>query len=102
MKAELATACAKYPNVKAELATAKAEVATACAKHPNVKAEIATAKAEIATACAKHSNVKAEVGTAKADWKWLATMLVSQLEDGIKGQALALQLQPDLISNPRA
>ncbi|MEA5622489.1 hypothetical protein [Nostoc sp. UHCC 0251] len=40
--------------------------------------------------CDQHSNVKTEVATAKADWKWLATYNVSQAEDGIKGQALAL------------
>ncbi|PHM07754.1 hypothetical protein [Nostoc sp. 'Peltigera malacea cyanobiont' DB3992] len=50
---EVATACAKHENVKAE-------VATACAKHGNVKAEVATA-------CAKHGNVKAEVTTGKAE-----------------------------------
>ena len=65
--AEVATACAKHPNVKAEVAARKAEVATACAKHPNVKAEVATGKAEVATACAKHPNVKAEVATGKAE-----------------------------------
>ncbi|WP_322692232.1 hypothetical protein [Nostoc sp. DedSLP03] len=35
----------------------KAEVATACAKHGNVKAEVLTGKAEAATDCAKHGNV---------------------------------------------
>ncbi|MEH1944243.1 MAG: hypothetical protein V7L01_29070 [Nostoc sp.] len=43
------------------------EVATACAKHGNVKAEVTTGKAEVATACAKHGNVKAEVTIGKAE-----------------------------------
>ncbi|MEH1938043.1 MAG: hypothetical protein V7L14_30935, partial [Nostoc sp.] len=49
--AEVATDCAKHPNVKAEVTSGKAEVATDCAKHPNVKAEVTSGKAEVATDC---------------------------------------------------
>ncbi|MEH1816866.1 MAG: hypothetical protein V7K26_02965 [Nostoc sp.] len=67
VKAEVATACAKHGNVKAEVTTGKAEVATACAKHGNIKAEVATA-------CAKHGNVKAEVTTDTTDVTTVAAL----------------------------
>ncbi|MHC5825660.1 MAG: hypothetical protein ACYT04_59885, partial [Nostoc sp.] len=54
VKAEVATDCAKYKNVKAEVPTGKAEVATDCAKYGNVKAEVPTRMTEVATDCAKY------------------------------------------------
>ncbi|MCC5613804.1 hypothetical protein LC605_01650 [Nostoc sp. CHAB 5836] len=66
VKAEAATDCAKYLNVKAEVVTQKTEVTSEKAEVTSGKAEVTSGKAEVTSGKAEVTSGKAEVTSRNA------------------------------------